>query len=214
MARVNNTDPGSSTTNTNPGSTTVAPPPPVQSAPTGPTGTAGFSVGEGSIARLQKYATDLESSYQGVSTQLSSQKLAVNALGVFGMPMAAAVNGSNSHSVDKAKQAAETMGKVNDGLKATAETQTNTDQFIADQFDKIVPDSGAKNPQGAPNSAPASQTQSGPQVSKVEPPPGTTDPAPTAPPTPTGPQVSKVEPPPGTTDTTVPAGATPQGGPP
>jgi hypothetical protein len=212
MARVNS-DPGS-TTNSNPGGTTAPPPPPPPSAPTEPTGPDAFSVGEGSISRLQKYAADLESGYQGVSTQLSSQQLAVNALGVFGMPMAAAVNGSNSKSVEKAKQTAETMGKVNDGLRATSETQTNTDQFIADQFNSVVPDSGAKKPPGAPTSAPPPPAQSGPQVSKVEPPPGTTDPVPTAPPPPSGPQVSKFEPPPGAPDVTNPAGApAPQGGP-
>jgi hypothetical protein len=201
--------------NPNPGSPpTTAPPPPPTSAPTGPTGTSGFSVGESAIDTLRKHATDLEGRYQGVSTQLTAQKLAINALGMFGIPMAVAVNGSNSNSVDKTNQASATMGKVDDALKATAETQTKTDQFVADQFGKIVPDSGAKNPQGAPASAPPPQTQSGPQVSKVEPPPGTTGPAPVVTPSTSGPQVSKVEPPPGVSGTTNPAGAPiPQGGP-
>ncbi|MCS7479052.1 hypothetical protein ACFFQW_26075 [Umezawaea endophytica] len=199
-------------TNTNPGSTPpAAPPPPPPSAPTGPTGTAGFSLGESSIATLQKHANDLESRYEGVSAQLSSQTLAFNALGMFGIPMAAAVNGSNSNSVGKAKEAAATMAKVNDGLKATAETHHKTDQFIADQFAKIVPDSGAKNPNGSPGPAPKPQTQDGPQVSKVDPVPGAPAAPPPAPPTQDGPQVSKVDPVPGSPAAPPVAPPTPEG---
>ncbi len=224
-------------TNTGGGSTTQAPPPPPP-GPEGPTGTSGFLMGESSIQGLQKYAVDLESSYQGISSQLSSQQLAPNALGMFGIPMVMAVNGSNTNSVNKANEASATMGKVNDGLKATAETSTKTDQFIADQFGKIVPDSGAKNPAGnsgpapkpaptadpkvAPveqinggpsNAPPAAQQAPGPEVSKVDPVAGGPLSAPPASPTQTGPQVNSFTPPPGV-DTTGPA-AVPaaQGGP-
>ena len=197
MARSGN---GSPNTNPNPNAGSppaAAPPPPPSSAPTGPTGTAGFSVGESSIATLQKHASDLESGYEGISSQLQSQQLAFNALGMFGTPMTAAVNSSNSNSVDKAKQAAATMGKVNDGLKATQETNTKTDQFIADQFGKIVPDSGAKNPSGSPDIAPTTQAPAGPEVAPVEDIPGGPTTTPPAQQGPAGPEVSKFDPVPG-----------------
>ena len=194
MARSGSSSPDTST-NTNAGSPPSAPPPPPPpSAPTGPTGTAGFSVAESSIQTLQGHAVDLESRYQGVSSQLSSQKLAINALGMFGIPMAVAVNGSNSNSVDKANQAATTMGQVNAALKATSDTQVNTDQFIADQFGKIVPDSGAKNPNGNSGLPPKAPTPSGPKVAPVEQINGGPTTAPSATPAPTGPQVAPFDP--------------------
>ncbi|PRY34029.1 hypothetical protein [Umezawaea tangerina] len=187
--------------NPNPGSPPPAPPPPPQqSVPAGYTGTSGFSVTEGSLQTLQKQAGDLESGYQRIASQLSSQTLKLNALGMFGIPMTVAVNDSNGKSIDKANQAAETMAKVSDGVKATGETQTKTDQMVADEFGKIVPDSGAKNPNGAPNTAPPPQQQSGPQVSKTDPPPGATNPAPAVTPATPGPDVNKVQPPPGATN--------------
>lgn len=205
---------GSPSTNPSPspGSPQAAPPPPPPSSgPAGPTGTSGFSMGETAIDTLRKAALDLESRYRGVSTQLTAQKLAVNALGMFGIPMAVAVNGSNSNSVAKANQASETMGKVNDALRATAETHTNTDQFIADQFGKIVPDSGAKNPQGSPGVAPRTPTPAGPEVAPVEEVPGGPSTAPPATPAPIGPQVSTVDQVPGGPATAPPAAQTPGG---
>ena len=163
---------------------------------------------------LQRYASDLQSRYDGVSTQLASQKLAFNALGMLGMPMVAAVNSSGDKSVDKAKHAAETMGQVRDGLRATAETSTNTDQFIADQFSKIVPDSGAKNPQGSQGIAPKPTPTAGPQVSDVKPVPGAQGPDPIAAPPQTGPEVNQVQPIPGANGTTAPASVPSPTGPP
>src|SRR5690242_9411884 len=110
MARSNHSPSGNPGANPNGSPPAAPPPPPPPSAPAGPTGSAGCTVSEGSMPTLQRYASDLQSRYDGVSTQLASQKLAFNALGMLGMPMVAAVNSSGDKSVDKAKHAAETMG--------------------------------------------------------------------------------------------------------
>ncbi|SDH05230.1 hypothetical protein SAMN05216553_11551 [Lentzea fradiae] len=189
-----------------------SPPPPSPPRPRGtpgPTGKSGFLVEESTLTALGRTAGNLESGYRGVSSKLAGLHMSWNALGMIGTPFVGALNGSNSKSVDNATSAADSFRKVQDNLKATAQTYRDNDANIAKQFSKFEPDtdgaaSKARNlpsgtPPGGTTSAPAPQ---GGRVSDAPDLPGTTTTAgTTSAPAPQGGRVSDVPDLPGTTTT-------------
>ncbi|AXX31491.1 Basic proline-rich protein precursor [Actinosynnema pretiosum subsp. pretiosum] len=205
-------DPGSSTPD--PGSTTTAtpdasPPPPPSSAPSGPTGSLGFSMTANSMETLRRQANDLRAAYGDMAGKLSGQRLGATALGMLGMPAVLALNSSNGKSVERAKQAGDTLGQVGDGVKATADTHFSLDRYSGSQFDGIVTDTTARPPAGAPSGGGKPVVPQGPATSQAENVPG--DPGAPAPriPQPQGPPATGVTPVPGDGGTTSAAADTP-----
>ncbi|ACU37994.1 hypothetical protein [Actinosynnema mirum] len=210
-------DPGSSTPD--PGSTTTAtpdaspprtaPPPPPSSAPSGPTGSLGFSMTANSMETLRRQANDLRAAYGDMAGKLSGQRLGATALGMLGMPAVLALNSSNGKSVERAKQAGDTLGQVGDGVKATADTHFSLDRYSGSQFDGIVTDTTARPPAGAPSGGGKPVVPRGPATSQAENVPG--DPGAPAPrtPQPQGPPATGVTPVPGDGGTTSAAADTP-----
>ncbi|GAA2690874.1 MULTISPECIES: hypothetical protein [Actinosynnema] len=209
-------DPGSSnpSSSTNPAPNPdgspprTAPPPPPSAAPSGPTGSKGFSMSTNSMETLRRQADDLRTAYGDMAGKLSGQRLGATALGVLGMPAVLALNSSNGKSVERAKQAGDTFGQVGDGVKATADTHFSLDRYSGSQFDGIVTGTTAKPPAGAPGGGGKPGGPQGPRASQVENVPGDPGATGTHVPRPQGPATTGVTPVPG--DPGAPGGHTPR----
>ncbi|MBY8852654.1 hypothetical protein K7G98_32275, partial [Saccharothrix sp. MB29] len=130
-----------------------------------------------SMEGLQRKAGDFQARLAAISSGLTGLKLGPNALGPIGIVAVPALNNSNDASVAQANNASTAMGNVQSGLKATAQTHVQNDQFSRDQFKAIDPNSNAQRQPGSPGTGPLGvKGPGGPQVSPNNVQPGASGP--------------------------------------